>query len=663
MSIPGFHSVRRHFVYDTDRSRVVKSTYFFKYLHRFEIYKDDNLSREENIYLIVEPYEITLKQEVLVYKDTELLSTQFKNLLVVPLNTNHSNFAEIETQLIRLKQADLKEAKHKKKQEEKTFEQVLYDFVEDLYVNQYFLECGDVQKIKSGLEHIPLIQGIIRKFLFDYYYKDCISFRKKDIRISYKRAHFEDAYLNYSSFLSQPQNEKLFIRGGWFVKQSAPDKGNIDYELERIENGYIEVEQRLKETKTLSSKPVNIKLILKRYGIYNILKLTLPSPIPDIFLLNLAGLVFFILADVLLFNQNLGEWHARFFQKGLYISSFLFVFLTAVIAVLLFIRHRIRVVPGIFLPRMVIAIMSGWLLFLTAEELLKIDIDISGQLLTGLVAGIFFVTLSFMVFEINNYAPAMIIQNIIKRSLVVTGLAFVVSYSFGFWVMTHINDKYMSLDNFVVNESRFKKILERREDYFQDVVNDLFEEQKKYAGITDSIRDISQGKIPRGRWKDELRNIDYNSENPRDLQGIEDLDNINTNISRIVSDYNKNADSLKRKLDSRRPGTRNSTYQAGTIVLAGLIDKDTLKNTFTALQDSLDNLKTANDYLFEYLKDKKKIQIGAKYYVPKTYSFEPLSKHQHTTFPNMLLTRALLAMFIGIFLQLIIQDKTITEPI
>lgn len=695
MSVPDFHSVRRHFVYDAGRSGVIQGTHFFMYLHCFQFSENEekeNKYYDERIFLIVEPYEITLKQEVLVYANEnqeELLSTQLKNLLVVPLDTAHNDFAEIETVLIRHKQADIKETRQKKKQGKSSFEQVLQDFVEDLYIHKYFKECGDVQKLKSALEHIPLLQGIIRKFLFDYYYKDSTTLRKKDIRTTYKREHFEDAYLNYGRFLSQPQNEKLFIKGGWFVQRDDEAKGDIDHELERIQRNYIEVSERLESSRLLFLEQANTRHILKRYGIIDVLRLVLPKKLADIFVYALAIVVFFILADILVFNLPIESKTEHpllieLVEYGLKVACVFFLIYTLGIGVFLLKKYHFRIIPGIFLPRLAIAIMSGWLVFTTAEELLKIDMDINEWLLAVMTVAIFITTLAFMIFEINNYAPAMITQKVIKRSLVVTGLAFVVSYTFGFWVMSHINEKYMSIDNFMVRESKFVEEFEDRKIFYKDILKELRDKQKELSdkigelnkSLTNEGFDAIRGSKKYRTWN--LKTLDpIKTENQplntvylgstKDIMDIDSVFKDSVNALNIkITYYNTVIDSIQQKRKNRKTDTVKTvifslSLTAGEI-LSGKVfnyDSSSLQRDYDTLQKRLNGLQSAYPYFIKYL-EKTPAEIKETKVYAKQYK---MLGREKTTFPNMLLTRALLAMFIGIFLQLIIQDKTITEPI
>lgn len=635
MSTPNSHSLRRHFGYDADRSNVIRGIYFFKYLHPFrhlENEESDGKIHSESIFVVVGSYEITLKLEVLVYSKNEvespiensLSSTQFEDLLTIPLDTKHNNFAEIETQLIRLKQKELKKERLKNKQGKSTFEQILQHFIEDLYVHNYFKETGDVQKLKSALEHVPLIQGIIRKFLFDYYYEDCVNFRKKDIRTDYKIRQFESAYLNYSRFLSMQENERLFRQGGWFVDKHNKKESNIDNELaNNVEKRYSTVYHRFGGDGFLVSPLKNTRHILTRYGIVDILKLALPRPIANLFVPLLGLVVAFIFAYIGIFQyastqlernstHKISESLSVVIHQGLLWSAVTFFAYTTFVFFWLLARKKKQIIlPGLFLPRMTIAIIAALWTLLINESLFKVDMDVDGKLLLFIGVVVFLIILSFMIFEINNYAPAMIFWKRVRRSLVVVGLAFVTAFSFGFWTTSYINRKHMSVSShFLVKESKFVKEFEVRERLYK-------------AKLAEIERHINEN-----NGKDTIKPLEIN--NIPVLAGIPVIDTVNGYFTKIIDAAN---------------------------------DTNNTQGDLTNKLHDLDSLlsKSAVYYFRNFLEKNQYIEINETKVHYKQHNIILLGKL--TIFPNMLLSRTLLAMFIGIFLQLMTRGKPITEPI
>lgn len=688
MSVEHLYSTGNHFGHDADRSRA--GTYFYRYRHDYALEgaqkekenelqenegetqkKEDDNKKKESIYVIFEPFEITFKRES-VKEEKGIFITELQDLLVIPLNTQHNSFLELESQLIRLKRQDDKDARHKKRDGKSTFATLLNHFIEDLYVNKYFKEFGNTQEIKSALEHVPVLQGIVYKCLFDYYAQTYDKLKRKDLRIGFAYEHFEDAYLNYSKFLTHPQNEKLFIKGAWFVSLKNSHTENIDEELFRVEAQYLDIQQKSEKQDSLFQYPINLKKIIKRYGIDDILKLAISKEASNIFIILLSSVIFFILADALIFNIDIdrSQDHIRlknFIDYGMITCGILFVVFTFFVGIYLVCKYKMRIIPAIFLPRMVVAIISGWLIFMSAEELLKIDIDIGSWLLFIVGMVILLLTITFMVFEVNNYAPAMIFPTVLRRALVVTGLAFLVSYSFGFWVMSYVGQKFISIDSFVVDESDFTKEFSKQVIHFQTNLDFCISKQNE---IYENIENINN------KSKLNIRKVDSikldNSYSNTTLSEIDDFNKIKKEINLFKEDLNlliSNYATLLQEIDKNPK--KDTLIKTEFLTLNFHKDENTFKvlfsekwdkNKVNSIENHIDNLKSTNDYFIKYIANNPEFRVNEKNISTKKHNI-PFIKEDFITFPNMLLTRALLAMFIGVFLQLIIQDKSITEPL
>lgn len=587
-----------------------------------------NPSVKEYFFIIIELNELTFKK---CSFNTEGFLSGFKDYLIIPRNINYRSFTAIENQLARIKDEPVFQ--------DISFEKIFGQFIEDLYVNNYFKEASDVISIKASLEYVPMINGIIHKVLYDHYYNFCYSVieDKKELK-EYYFEKFQDIYIGYTRFLASQNTERLYLPGKWFVKdEEEHQKKCFDKVLYDTESRYQKICKILFKDKQLERKfglnisnNTTIRLILKRYGVTDVLRLSMPEKwMISLFAFILSCLIFFILLDVAEYNLTLGietfsnfHRHLRSFTYyGLYSSVALFSIYSLILP--LFVAKYKSIVPGIYLPRMVIAIMSGWVIFLTGEELIKIDINLKFVYLIGLFVMIVVSTIIFMIFEINNYAPAMFRPRILYRSLVVGGLAFVVSYAFGFWVMTFVNEKFMSYDSFLVNMSDVKTAYKERKNdveyLFQDVVADTTNKNI----VLDNLLQLSV--------------LDSSKENNLYREGI---------LNR-ANDFNM--------AFSEGSGSKMRLMRAA------------LKDYLSGVNSYYSEID--NEEMFEnYLKELQKIEIGGKTIYAKNYPLNPFKYESASgrvicTFPNMLLSRALIAMFIGIFFQLIIQDKTITEPI
>ena len=474
-----YQTYGHHFAYVPLRS-VMQDVYFYELLTS----KTDDVSKK---YFIAEPNEITIKCENISDVGDVNIGVSFEDLLVVPMEQNAESTISIETSML----------KNKKK-----LEPVLLSLIEDIYINNYFKEIGDIYPVKRALEAVPIIKAIICHHLQSSYYQLYLSAPPSSKK--YYLDKYEDAYIVWSKFIRNPEFERLFNKGGWFFEKR--NSGNLisslwnskyardlDHQMIKSEKKYISTFfEKQKNKKGVVTDPINIRTIMKRYGILDVLKLSLPYNLTLIFKSLLFGLVLMILGDIIHFNLT----HEDLPQVWIWIYIFLvlsFSIFTLLVGVLLLIRWKLRIIPGIFLPRLNIAILSGWAIFLSAEEFQKIDFDIGGVSAFFIFAVILFLTLTFMIFEINNYAPAMYWKRVVGRSLVVVALAFITSYTFGFWIMNHINKKFLAIDSFVVNESDAV----RKADAIYQKYMSYFEFSEKFDELrTNKLEYINGVRIP-----------------------------------------------------------------------------------------------------------------------------------------------------------------------
>jgi len=614
--------------------------------------------KEKCLFVFIEGNDITFK-----YVEYSENYPTYNDLVIIPKNTNYNTFIGIESQLVRNKNKVLfKDIKGS----DITFKKALEGFIEDLYVNQYFRECGDILGLKAALEHVPMLQGIIFRHLYKYFKNKLKNnLRNKNFDIQYK-SHFEEIYISYSKFLTNPLNERLFLPGGWFVDESGKNSVDIDHILFKTENNFNNISGKtVNSWKNLhfENSPI-IRTILKRYGVLDILNLSLPRfRISSLFTLSLFILTFFILADIIDYQLNPGKivgsifaWH-NWIYWGLYISIIFFSVLTLIIAGCLTLWYKLRIVPGLFLPRMIIAIFSGWLVYLTGEELMKIDLKINGLILTFLAIGLVCITVLFMVFEINNYAPGMGWRRVIKRSILVCGLAFIVSYSFGFWIMTHVSEKYMAIDNFLIDQSELSKDYKKRKDDIEHSITTL----DSYVNKLHTVRSkMVRDSILITPWKDILN---FEIDTIAVLSRIDTSSHISSNreIRKLINDEIMQVKSIVK--DTREILVKNN--EKGKVLFDSLIYKI---NNLLLNNNKFDIFlnKSLNQLVLEHIANDPLFESNKTLYYTRSYQLNPFCNVnciKVVAFPSMIFSRALIAMFIGIFLQLIIQDKSITEPI
>lgn len=544
MSGKSKYSDIKHYIHLRRSTSDVEGSYLYEYI--FDNLK--NPGRYDRIRLSVDGNDISIKY--LYYEGSFNEKLIIESLISIPINTGYSSFAKAENTLNRLKNKIITEIKDKNGTFQILFKHILYRFILDLYVYNGLKNYPEINILKSSLESIPLLKLIILKELNDYYFEAFNNRKEKNIFRNIDFDNFYDNYLNLSRFLANPQNERLFYKGGWVVRnKDSQSRHELDTQLTNLEARYLVAEKfiRLKSSKRKNNRsnpiePANVKNIIKRYGVIDVLTLSSKKWWSQFLIFSIILLLASILFNIGIFDfvttqkdiTKFSENKYLKFSNNLFIySSILFAAISIVSGIMAYKKFKFSAIPALYLPRMIVAVLSGWIMLLTAEELIKLDIGLRSLPLTVSAVFILLVTLIFMAFEIHNYAPNMRLGRVVRRTLMISALSFIVSYFFGFLVLGEVNKQFLSIGH---------PIIENSVEYMDSVAN-------SYDSVIKKFEDKG---------------------------------------------------SLKMK--------NNETY---------FIQK------FTIIQGH--------------------------------YSI--------SIFPNMLLFRSLIAMFIGIFLQLIIQDKTISEPI
>ena len=641
-------------------------------------------------YVIVEPGELTFK----IYDDSELV-IQNEEVFKIPLANNTKANSYYESFLVQLSSDE----------NYKLFSKIFKCFIIDLYFNDSFKECGRIHLVKLALESIPLIQGIIDKTLFYHTVKlannsyvpeqnrdlcgtikdrlSVIQKGKNNLQISFRKVHEKKIYYYYANwltFLSNSFNERYFNEENkWFQK-------NLDSELILLKKQYYSASRILgmgKEPMRTANKFSS--LMIKRYGTFEAMSLSkgkitgcLMKWISIILLFTTAIL---IIGDVLFYNINPSNDSIMFFFDGTKNIPFVFWMDVVWSVFLSFVYFKHQLFPAIFLPRLIIAIISGWLLFISAEELLKIDYNIGyvGVTITSVIGMLLLFV--FMLNEMRDYAPSMNGGRILIRSLHVILIAFVISFFFGFFVMNSINKKFISIDNFLVKESGIVKSQEMSSVVFIEL-EPIYENLDYLLNDLDSLvlRDfvISSDKLA---LKDSIHNNTHTLKSDKTFQNLKsnklsEIHETRRKIRSLVENLPEIDSELMKKLDEDVKGLNmliNSISKMNKIAylraLSNIIEtiqnlKQSCNNSISKIKDQrlgmigADNNKEMIDNLVGGIKVKGN-PIRAQVYTINFY-FDTLDI---TSFPNMIFLRSVLAMFIGVFLQLIIQDKSITEPI
>lgn len=296
---------------------------------------------------------------------------------------------------------------------------------------------------------------------------------KNDEKLNIRVKSMLSFYQNYVRFITEPKNEKFFSAS----TNKFPFK-STDGELLEAQKKISEIKNKNISVQKIDS--VICQYFIGRYGLFEGIGKKPLLSIISVFAVVLT--IICILLETISFNLN-SQWSISEVLLPLMLLICVFVF------PVLFIIFS-KAFPHIILPRLVVAIFSGWLIFLSAEEIMKIDYGLEGVNLF-LICGAFVVFLIiFLLNEIKNSATSLSKRLIRARTAQIFSVSLIISYSIGFFVMSYVNNKFLGLDSFIVNNSRMQKgqtlklDLLKNEEKFLDLVNSSRNDIKKLASET-----------------------------------------------------------------------------------------------------------------------------------------------------------------------------------
>lgn len=687
-----------------EKSKVLQEKFEDFYIYSFKTKLD-----KSNLEVIIEPTEITFKEIIYIEnKDINNVEPTYNDILKIPFSLSENLIRELEYSIISAKSNKNNSNQNKKNQSTKIqnennsevneFEQLLISFLIELFLHNGFKECGRSDEIKALIDSIPLLSGLRHKYSFEYYYKSLVNKDKDDHKLNNEFliesfSKFKQHYHSYCIFLTNRKNEKYFYGTyNWYNR-------SVDNELKII------IQNKKDRLAKFNNNNENLNLYkdsfneadrlasdfwLRRYGFIEVINNLLynkDEPKKKKRLLIIACLVpfFFVLSLVLFIIDNKITVNKVPVQSEtiylLQILGRLFFFLgfafTFIISILIFKAYQkvknLQLIPNIFLPRLTVALISGWIVFLTAEELLKININL-GVLPTAIsITLISIVLYFFMLSEISDYAPSLrqeksndrnIILNV--RVLIIISIAFCYSFIFGTIISSHVNKKFLSMENSIVNSTTLATKAERivaefREMREKDKYNDAF----VHENFLDKIEYVEN--------KYKISIVDYQKLNELVKKFNAKLTANKTMNPEYINNMTKHIDVFKNTLVQRFSDCDGSeTIDIKTDLKT--FKNDIHKNHTERQIQYMDKLATLKDeykynnseeFISEVVKTGVEIPGASSNDKPKLLKATAVSflGCELLVFPEMLLINTFLSMFLGIFIQLIIQEKSITEPI
>ncbi len=176
---------------------------------------------------------------------------------------------------------------------------------------------------------------------------------------------------------------------------------------------------------------------------YLVIPLCFFLAIPSIYLLYYLYIAFFDSIFSIKRNKSLSNhWNNKFLENRDFLTDIQASF------------------PVIFLPRLSIAIFSGWVIFISAEEILKVDVSIDPTTVIFISIILIAILIAFLYAEIKSILRKFSDIIILKRVVQVIGISFLISYSIGFFVMSYISERFLSVDSFMASENQVKLSLQ-----------------------------------------------------------------------------------------------------------------------------------------------------------------------------------------------------------
>lgn len=502
---------------------------------------------------------------------------------------------------------------------------LILDFIFDLEHSHVFEASPNYEQVEVRLRENYLFSAISAKASYYYNVKIYIeNFSNDDIRDIYAE-RLVDSEKQWLNIIRDERATETFWHTGWF-RQVEKEYNSVifprDFKRDawRKELIYISGDTESYDEQNIRILKQSARWYLRRYniisGIGSILQFY-NSRKPLLILLIVICLIIFP-AYFLIYNIDA--------NSDTYTVSFILYFLLGLIplSVASFFALNKMIIPLISasLPRLLMTISSSWVIFSTTEELVKssFDVRLFGNEMNWAFLLVVPVVL-FMAVEIKNLAPELKLKDMFIRISYILGLGLFYSILIGLFFINFYNETILNrsgylplfISNHIPDSSKFKLDTELKAigiGLLNDE-NDLIEDYKtKYDSILRStivIKVLDSLNLQRSFTKAQQTKLAYFHDKINKIDEKEDT----AWIKRILAPS---------ELDAVK-----------------MLDRVSYKLRIF----NLDTLEMKLMYKIPIIKNQSSFEV----------------------FPGMLLFRAFFSLFIGIFIQLIFEDKPITEPL
>lgn len=594
---------------------------------------------------------------------------------------------------------------------------MVLDFFWDLYINQCFTHAQNYKELKLLFDADPYYSGVVAKLC---YYKLVEGRHPYDMDIELPAIGSKGSLMSVSHAKEKIKSVKYFWKylldekhETYFKYGMSSEKSNFFGFKDRRDLWFGSLEDELKPVLIKAKKKglvfeekddyikSSAKLLIKRYSLIDTLLYILPTRLGLFAKYSFVGLCSLILMFIAFYywQMNIGSGRGADFKLNLdydYLQALLWVFIVGIplIHIIGSILARKKtdklrllvLFPQIYLPRLLIALCSGWLVFMTSEETTRM-FDVSGTdeniVLIGLVFILGGAMLVLMYNEIKSTAPSESAGKLAFRSVKIFSLGFIMSMSIGYLFAGRIfNTLKIKNPEAMAETKSIKKSIDANRQRLDSLdlrllkVDGLSERLNRFNISPEQIAKISSDIFTGGVGISPPMFFNVHVEKGKSQKNIADLTKVlNENISRLTNDGV--FDTLKsiipmdsstfEMVNSLKKDTINlDQYTRLKWAISNFMSIETEKIKLAQLETrkTLDSLLDEDNLIISHFQDGSFYVNFHKTAKSNSISASEVEANLSSYIPfNQILNRAIIALFLGVFLQLVIQDKTITEPI
>jgi len=516
-----------------------------------------------------------------------------------------------------------------------TFKKILLDFLFDLEHSEIFKFSKFYENMEMRLKDNAYFNLIASKYLFLFYKKIFTKKKGADILHKILTKKYLQAAEQWHNLIVNINLEHYFDTE--WLKNVETEYIDLDFinVLKTKEKSILNLTKNIKENQKKNlENAVKQSLLwnLRRYNFLNSYKLVSRNNKKTRIILSIlaASLTFVFFFSV--------EFNNLFWRIGI-----LLILLGIVLKVIINFNKSTSLMLNILFPRLLVAILSGWILFMATEELWKAWFDISFYYALLPSFAILFTILLFIFYEISNIAVNKInFKRLLLRALYLVFIATFYSAIIGIAGSTIMAKKLIG------NSGYLSEYLSGIKYFPNNKENDLPDS----PWTEDSaifIKTLYLSNYINNNGKIRINNSKIFFINNQQEKYIDISSDLGIELGLITGEILIANDS--NYIDTRTNDT----------LCIERINKIIDNQNNSKLKKQIN--KPISHNLFELMKyinaPKSKMKIF--------YEHEPvILEHKWTRFkifPGMLLINTFIAMFFGIFFQLSVQEKTITEPI